>query len=40
MVKLVLITAISPTPAGEGKSTTSIGLGQALNKLGRRLSLH
>lgn len=34
--KLVLVTAISPTPAGEGKSTTSIGLGQALNKLGKK----
>ena len=33
--KLVLVTAISPTPAGEGKSTTSIGLGQALNKIGK-----
>ncbi len=33
--KLVLVTAISPTPAGEGKSTTTIGLGQALNKLGK-----
>ncbi|MFC4803554.1 formate--tetrahydrofolate ligase [Filifactor villosus] len=33
--KLVLVTAISPTPAGEGKSTTCIGLGQALNKIGQ-----
>lgn len=33
--KLVLVTAISPTPAGEGKSTTTIGLGQALNRLGK-----
>lgn len=32
--KLVLVTAITPTPAGEGKSTTSIGLAQALNKIG------
>ena len=32
--KLVLVTAINPTPAGEGKSTTTVGLGQALNKLG------
>jgi len=31
--KLVLVTAINPTPAGEGKTTTTIGLGQALNKL-------
>ena len=34
--KLVLVTAISPTPAGEGKSTTTIGLGQALNKIGKK----
>jgi len=34
--KLVLVTAITPTPAGEGKTTTSIGLSQALNKTGRR----
>ena len=33
--KLVLVTAISPTPAGEGKTTTSIGLADALNALGR-----
>lgn len=33
--KLVLVTAITPTPAGEGKTTTSIGLAQALNKLGK-----
>lgn len=33
--KLVLVTAITPTPAGEGKSTTTIGLGQALNKIGK-----
>ena len=33
--KLVLVTAITPTPAGEGKSTTSIGLAQALNKIGK-----
>ncbi|HZJ84167.1 MAG TPA: formate--tetrahydrofolate ligase [Syntrophomonadaceae bacterium] len=31
--KLVLVTAINPTPAGEGKTTTTVGLGQALNKL-------
>ena len=30
MVKLVLVTAINPTPAGEGKTTTTVGLGQAL----------
>lgn len=34
--KLVLVTAINPTPAGEGKTTTSIGLSQALNKLGEK----
>lgn len=34
--KLVLVTAITPTPAGEGKSTTSIGLTQALNKIGKK----
>lgn len=34
--KLVLVTAINPTPAGEGKTTTTVGLGQALAKLGRR----
>ena len=36
--KLVLVTAINPTPAGEGKTTTSIGLGQAMAKLGKILS--
>lgn len=34
--KLVLVTAISPTPAGEGKTTTTIGLGDALNKIGKK----
>ncbi|MBE6547530.1 MAG: formate--tetrahydrofolate ligase [Ruminococcaceae bacterium] len=34
--KLVLVTAINPTPAGEGKTTTSIGLGMAMSKLGKR----
>ena len=33
--KLVLVTAINPTPAGEGKTTTSVGLGQALCKQGK-----
>lgn len=37
--KLVLVTAINPTPAGEGKTTTSIGLGQALGKLGKKAIL-
>ena len=32
--KLVLVTAISPTPAGEGKTTTTVGLGDALNHIG------
>lgn len=36
--KLVLVTAISPTPAGEGKTTTNIGLSMALNKLGKKSS--
>jgi formate--tetrahydrofolate ligase len=34
--KLVLVTAISPTPAGEGKTTTTVGLGDALNHLGKK----
>ena len=33
---LILVTAINPTPAGEGKTTTTIGLGDALNKLGKK----
>lgn len=33
--KLVLVTAINPTPAGEGKTTTTVGLGQALDKMGK-----
>jgi len=37
--KLVLVTAISPTPAGEGKTTTTVGLGDALNLLGKRAIL-
>lgn len=37
--KLVLVTAITPTPAGEGKTTTSIGLAQALAKLGHKSAL-
>ena len=32
--KLILVTAINPTPAGEGKTTTSVGLGMAMNKIG------
>ena len=34
--KLILVTAINPTPAGEGKTTTSVGLGQAFGKLGKK----
>lgn len=34
--KLILVTAISPTPAGEGKSTVTVGLGQALNRIGKK----
>ena len=34
--KLVLVTAINPTPAGEGKTTTTVGLGQAMAKLGKK----
>ncbi len=34
--KLILVTAINPTPAGEGKTTTSVGLAQAFNKLGKK----
>jgi len=37
--KLILTTAINPTPAGEGKTTTSIGLAQAMNKLGKKTVL-
>lgn len=37
--KLVLVTAINPTPAGEGKTTTTIGLGDALTKLGKKCVL-
>jgi formate--tetrahydrofolate ligase len=34
--KLILVTAITPTPAGEGKTTTTVGLGDALNRIGRK----
>ncbi len=37
--KLVLVTAISPTPAGEGKTTTSVGLADALNKIGKKTAV-
>lgn len=34
--KLILVTAINPTPAGEGKTTTTVGLGQAMDKIGKK----
>src|SRR5665213_3587288 len=34
--KLILVSAMTPTPAGEGKTTTTVGLGDALNRLGKR----
>ncbi|MGR9085461.1 MAG: formate--tetrahydrofolate ligase [Gammaproteobacteria bacterium] len=37
--KLILVTAISPTPAGEGKTTTTVGLGDAMNRLGKKAIL-
>jgi len=37
--QLILVTAITPTPAGEGKTTTSIGLAQALNKIGKKTTV-
>ena len=37
--KLVLVTAMTPTPAGEGKTTTTVGLGQALNRLGKNAAI-
>ena len=37
--KLILVTAINPTPLGEGKTTVAIGLGDALNKIGRKTVL-
>jgi len=37
--KLILVTAISPTPAGEGKTTTTVGLGDALNHIGKRAAI-
>jgi len=37
--KLILVTAITPTPAGEGKTTTTVGLGDALNRIGRKAIL-
>jgi formate--tetrahydrofolate ligase len=37
--KLILVTAITPTPAGEGKTTTTVGLGDALNRIGKRATI-
>ncbi|MDQ1332715.1 MAG: formate--tetrahydrofolate ligase [Bacteroidota bacterium] len=37
--KLILVTAVTPTPSGEGKTTTSIGLAQALNRLGKKATV-
>ena len=37
--KLILVTAITPTPAGEGKTTTTVGLGDGLNKLGKKAAI-
>jgi len=34
--KLILVTAITPTPAGEGKTTTTVGLGDGLNRIGKK----
>ena len=37
--KLILVTALTPTPAGEGKTTTTVGLGDALNRIGKRATI-
>ncbi len=37
--KLILVTGVSPTPAGEGKTTTTVGLGDAMNRLGKRAAI-
>ena len=37
--KLILVTAITPTPAGEGKTTTTVGLGDALNAIGKKATI-
>ena len=37
--KLILVTAINPTPAGEGKTTTTVGLGDGLNKIGKKAAV-
>ena len=37
--KLILVTAINPTPAGEGKTTTSVGLGEAFGRMGKKAAI-
>ena len=37
--KLILVTAINPTPAGEGKTTTTVGLGDGLNAIGKKAAI-
>ena len=37
--RLILVTAINPTPAGEGKTTTTVGLGDGLNKIGKKAAI-
>ena len=37
--KLILVTAVSPTPAGEGKTTTTVGLGDAMNLIGKNATI-
>ena len=37
--KLILVTAMTPTPAGEGKTTTTVGLGDGLNRIGRNAAI-
>ena len=37
--KLILVTAITPTPAGEGKTTTTVGLGDSLNRIGKKATI-
>src|SRR6201982_2998389 len=37
--KLILVTAMTPTPAGEGKTTTTVGLGDALNHIGKKAAI-
>ena len=39
MGRLILVTAINPTPAGEGKTTTTVGLGDGLNRIGKKAAI-